>query len=61
MAMTGVGDEQGVRGDHRRQRPLHAVRTELRQGAAEGRATTVGGDQNRSNLTTLLRRQSIDS
>ncbi len=35
MAATGVGDEQGVRGDHRRQRPLHAVRVELRQGAAK--------------------------
>ena len=43
MAATGVGDEQGVRGDHRRQRPLHAVRVELRQGAAEGRGATVGG------------------
>ena len=38
IAASGIGDEQGVRGDHRGQRLLHAVRVECRKGSTEGRA-----------------------
>ena len=47
IAAVGVGDEQGIAGDDRLQRLLHALCVESGQGLAEGRAGTVGGDQNR--------------
>ena len=43
IAAVGVGDEQGIAGDDRLQRLLHAVCVESGQGMAEGRAGSVGG------------------
>ena len=47
IAPVGVGDEQGVPGDNRLQSLRHALGVEDRQGAAEGLAGTVCGDQDR--------------
>jgi len=57
IAAVGVGDQQGIRGEDRLQHLLHTVCVERRQGMAEGRAGTVGGDQDRH----LLAREAAPS
>ena len=47
IAAVGVGDEQGIAGDDRLQRLLHALCVEGGQGVAEGRAGAIGGNQDR--------------
>ncbi len=54
-------DVQGVRGDHRRQRPLHAVHVEFRQSAAEGRAAREASPSGGSDRTAATLRHAPPS
>ena len=47
LVLNFVGDEQGIAGDDRLQRLLHALCVEGGQGVAEGRAGAIGGNQDR--------------